>query len=444
MRFTVIYLLASLASAQQALVLNTSPAVGDAPNASIYNTPDVRIEARYTGLTPCPSGNAYASNLLILTGLNSGGTPINFMGLGCPVTGQKSLSLANNTGPAMITEAMLTGVTDIIVRAQKVTGSAYYSLEAWKPDGTLIYSGTFATSLSTATYDMRGRQQTIVGGTQGAMGNVAWIRLYSTVKPLQSAMPKDTLPEAPDLGAWEFEGNLKGSKFNLTSAGGRSYVPSVIHPPVLQISASPAVASKPLTLSSDNSFDYVGAGFSAITWQWVSGPARPNIVSPTSRSTSVTNLVEGVHRFQLSGTDVNGQVATTYLNVTATNVDAYNQPIYPIATHKLAGSISVGFNLSSVPNAVDVQVTILKPDGRELAPVICTSSPCAVPVDARQPEHLYKVAYRGADGKVLSPPSDWVRAPRASLEPPVLYDDGEYGWFGTYLPQTGTARDPSP
>ncbi len=73
---------------------------------------------------------------------------------------------------------------------------------------------------------------------------------------------------------------------------------------------------------------------------------------------------------------------------TATNITAY-----------------VGVNLASVPGAIEVRVTVRKPD-QSTTQTTCTASPCAVNWDSQQGRASYKAQYRSAVSTLAE--TDWT------------------------------------
>jgi hypothetical protein len=63
--------------------------------------------------------------------------------------------------------------------------------------------------------------------------------------------------------------------------------------------------------------------------------------------------------------------------------------------------VYVGFNGARIPGAAGVRATATAPDGESIQ-VSCSSSPCAVPIDARQGEHIFRIEYLSHTGAVLA------------------------------------------
>ncbi len=99
--------------------------------------------------------------------------------------------------------------------------------------------------------------------------------------------------------------------------------------PVNQIPTANAGSNKSITLPT-NSVSLTGSGtdadgtITAYSWTKVSGPTQNNIVSPTSATTTIDNLVQGTYQFQLKVTDNNGATGTDVVTVTV-NAQPVNQ-----------------------------------------------------------------------------------------------------------------------
>jgi len=64
-------------------------------------------------------------------------------------------------------------------------------------------------------------------------------------------------------------------------------------------------------------------------------------------------------------------------------------------------SVQVNFDLSSVMNATQARIRVVRPSGEETV-TVCSNSPCQVPVDPRQGQHRMTIEYLSAEGDVLS------------------------------------------
>jgi hypothetical protein len=61
----------------------------------------------------------------------------------------------------------------------------------------------------------------------------------------------------------------------------------------------------------------------------------------------------------------------------------------------------VSFNTAGVPQATQARITLTQPSGVSVTQ-ICSASPCAIPADARQGNHIAQLAYLSASGQILA------------------------------------------
>jgi hypothetical protein len=438
--------------AGQALVTEAGK-IGTAtlPDAWPYTSlTDTRLEVRLTNVQPCqavptdyPNGNSsYVTNWFQIRATNG-----SLFSLGCSNRGAWGVQeTAGSAGSPVtyLTSAEAAGKTDLIVRMQKDQTNQRYSVEFWTPDGTRIKEHINTSSaVHKSQAAARTIQNTLIRG--GGTVQIAWMRWYSNVVPLNSTMPSNSGP-AGDLANWEFEGDTKGTR---TDASGQKhalnivysaplFAPAPVYAPHMQASVTNALAGGTMILDASESFTWDDSPFGDFEWQWLEGPAKPLIHSPKSPRTEVTRIVEGQHTFQYT---VGG--VTNRLAVTVENRDLDGWPIYP--SNDLSGHVWVQFRLADVPGAADVQMTIKKPDGRNLPPVTCTQSPCVAAVDRRQDRHQVQLAYRDAAGAVLSR-SDWqeVTVARAPQKSTYLASGGKtYSRYGEYLTFNLLNNEPS-
>jgi hypothetical protein len=63
--------------------------------------------------------------------------------------------------------------------------------------------------------------------------------------------------------------------------------------------------------------------------------------------------------------------------------------------------VYMAFNMGSVPRATSVRVITTAPSG-VVSQTACASSPCAVPIDGRQGDHIFSLQYLSSNGTVLA------------------------------------------
>jgi hypothetical protein len=368
-------------------------------------------------------------------------------GVGCNAVGTKAIHVSadNGTTPVQVVSgADMTGITTAVFRHTRDYDNNQKVFEAFRPDGTLIGSVSYLPGNSKGSTQICTTAPCTIPVSRAfllpnGMVSIRWIRAY-TGKPSQYGVlvPKDSFAAVGDLFNFEFEGTLADTSPRalalsnpaascpgrvLAGCFTRNNTPAGT---VVQASASPGSAGGVITLDASQSFRWDDTAPSTYTWQWTSGPARPIITTPRAGSTTVTRLVEGKHVFSYS---VDGTPPAT-LSVTVPSRDRNGMPLYP--SNVLTGSTSLSFRLADVPNAADVRITVRKPNGALLTPVIATSSPVSIPIDNRQKNHSYMLEYRDNKGKVLVT-SDWQEAPVTQVDPDAIYASGGYNQIGGYL-----------
>lgn len=145
-------------------------------------------------------------------------------------------------------------------------------------------------------------------------------------------------------------------------ATGNDQVTIVVNPAVNQPPTANAGTNKNITLPT-NSVTQVGSGTDpdgtivAYLWTKISGPATFNIVSPTSSTTVINNLVAGTYVFQLQVTDNQGATATNTVQVVVNPAPPPNQP--PIANAGTDKNITLPTNsVTQVGSGTDADGTI--------------------------------------------------------------------------------------
>jgi len=100
-----------------------------------------------------------------------------------------------------------------------------------------------------------------------------------------------------------------------------------VQPPVANAGANQTI-TLPLDSVTVNGSASQDASGTIVSYNWaeVSGPAQGTIVSPSSVSTSIKNLVQGVYIFQLTVTDNNGSTSSDTLTITV-NAAPHQPPV---------------------------------------------------------------------------------------------------------------------
>lgn len=123
-----------------------------------------------------------------------------------------------------------------------------------------------------------------------------------------------------------------------------------------------AGSNQTITLPT-NSVTLIGSATDAdgtisnVTWTKISGPVTFTIGSPNATTTNVTNLVQGVYVFQLTGTDNQGASSSSTVQVTVNAAIPPNQP--PVVNAGVDRAITLPTNsITQVGSATDPDGTI--------------------------------------------------------------------------------------
>lgn len=424
MKVLLLLALSLCANAAQTILLSGNVGSITWPNnTGLDNLNAFRTEVRIVNLGPCT-----VQTSIIRLEMNS-----QYWGsVTCHTVGQKSLGFYDGSFQSVATQAQLGTNTDVLVRMQKVPGTGMI-MEVWASDGgALLASRTVATAYNNTTGSLKSQTTPTLRPEAGSGGEIAWLRFYNTNVPTGAGAspPSDNnsvCDTAVDcLGKWGFEGNPDGNVIGgavlSVSKTAAAYGTSPIYTPVLFSSTTGALVAgqtAPILIDASKSFSYDGLPLSSFTWRYLSGPQQPSMSSLRGTSLSITNAVEGDHVFRLTVADSTGIFKSQDFTIPIRAQNSFGNLVYPrqsnLGTMTLRGA-------ASIPGAVDVVVTVKKPDGRTLAPVVCsTTLACTLSVDNRQANHLYQRAYRNAGGTVIAR-SDWA---------PVITDQVEEPYLGT-------------
>lgn len=460
----LILALSLLLNGGQSLIITSDAGTMPIPNTpSAYNgIGDMRMEFRINGFTQCNQASTSQPTITRLQGTKVGGSPnTQAIGVGCKTVGEKSMSMYNGGVPApnLFTPTDMGSETDFIVKIQKDSTGKRYIGELWSASTLAPLavgdSAKIATNSSLAgdIFDFAGIANTgLVGSAPGSNGNgrIAWVRWYKGNVPLGGYIPNNTVADTTDLLAGcEFEGamtctgangaTITISRATTNCAGGvlagcfeATPEYTAVEPQAKFINAT---TSQVMTADASFSFAMNSDPISTTTIQWVSGPAQPRLENPHANPTKITNIVAGEHVFNVTVQQASGAKTSKLVSVRVRNDSPNGLPIYPTSALQVAGATaSVGFRLANVTNATKVRITVRKPDGNTLAAVVCTTSPCSVPVDARQTNHEYQLEYLASDNKVLQGAgAEWLKLGVTQQAAPHINSLGGFNRHATYL-----------
>jgi len=214
------------------------------------------------------------------------------------------LNMVDNYDAFVSDNLDLKGRTDVVVRFQRDHANNRLTLEAWNTSDS---SGYVAATLPLTAFNTANVAGTTVAfGAPSTSTNLSYLRLYSTVLPLNSPPPSRT---NGDLADWEFEGNLvdkSGHGINLTGTASFTATPSYpIGVKFGQFGAQRVWSANNGSLSLDGSVTYSSIDDPNYTYSWsqVSGPGIGVFSAPRSATTHFTAFVPGDYKIRLTAGD---------------------------------------------------------------------------------------------------------------------------------------------
>jgi hypothetical protein len=221
----------------------------------------------------------------------------------------------------------VTGMTDIIVRAQVDTSTNTLMAEAWNFDG----SGTEVSGTLPIDQIMPAPLPTQGAFGWSVNGVLDYARWFNTVLPLGSS-PYDA--PTGNLFDFEFNGNLTDRSpqdLVLTAAAAPTYADSPIYPPfVSQGSQRVFNANNSNSLSASLSRSLNGYPFLSYQWTEISGPSTLTFSSFTTPNPAITGLIFGSYQIRLTVTDSTNQSSSNTLTYGSVFADS-NDVIIPSA-----------------------------------------------------------------------------------------------------------------
>ncbi len=217
--------------------------------------------------------------------------------------GPAILNMSDNYDGDVGVNLDLRGRPDLIVRFQRDKANSRMTLEAWNTDGTgYVYATNTLSSIKTA--NIAGTPMTF--GAPATSTDLAYLRMYSSVLPLNSPPPSRT---DGDLGDWEFEGNLNdksGKGVNL--AGVVSYVATPFEPINVtfgQFGTERVWSANHESVFLDGSGTYSSADDPKYSYQWsqISGPGIGSFTTPAAPTTSFSAFLPGDYKIRLTAGD---------------------------------------------------------------------------------------------------------------------------------------------
>jgi hypothetical protein len=313
----------ALLTASQSVILNGSQTRNfNIPSSPPYTTlGSTRLEMRIHDWTTPASSRPFYSNPGILLELRSSGE----------VCAQNRVDALNDYGSFMCAD--ITGRTDVIVRVQRNVSDKVFQLEVssvlgdWKAQ---TYCGSKLvgnTQLNRFPCPMRGIYSGSwggsgsIGGSPGAMIQIAWIKWYSTLVTTNAKLP--AAYDSADLGDWRLEGS--GADFNdhvSFSTGPMAFSETPLFPPLArpQTLDSPEWsdwlsirAGHPAKLDGAKSISFTDSPPDKFLWEQVDGPSKLIFDNQESATPEIRGAVFGTYQVKLKVSDSAGQVGETTL-----------------------------------------------------------------------------------------------------------------------------------
>lgn len=197
---------------------------------------------------------------------------------------------------------------DTVVRLTKNAALGQITLESWNATGTNYQS---VTGNCTAPFVAGGLTGTGQIGASESIGTVAFVRLYSTILPLNSAPPNGA--SGGDLADWEFNGNGKDSSGygdNISFSSSPSYSTAAVYPPACIMPPQQSFrAGTAITLIAQS---YALDGGNTLTYAWsqASGPLAAQISAGRPGQVHMSGTIFGSYVLQQTVTDSHGQSAS--------------------------------------------------------------------------------------------------------------------------------------
>ncbi len=189
----------------------------------------------------------------------------------------------------------------------------------------------------------------------GTITAYLWTKISGPATTITNASAASTTVTAMLAGIYQFELKVTDNG----GAIGRDTIQVTVNPAANIPPTANAGADQNITLPT-NSVTLTGSGsdpdgtITSYQWTKVSGPAAGTITNPTSAATSVTGLVGGIYKFELTVTDNSGASATDIIQVVV-----FVPNIPPTANAGLDQSITLPTNTANLSGSgTDLDGTI--------------------------------------------------------------------------------------
>lgn len=258
-----------------------------------------------------------------------------------------------------------------IVRIQVDPATLTQTMDIWDQTCTLYFTQSQIFTAATGSASATG--QSLIGNSTGF--KLSWFRLSTDAFAAGSSCPTTAATGRNFLAHWKFDGNLMDSSangLNLTCSGSCSSQPSytatlssfqtLVIPSICVslCSAAPAYnsllpagiaisarAGQTTTLDGSGSFSETDASSNvSLFWQMLSAPSLPRWSSQSASIVTINGLIFGDYNWQVTATDMAGNVGTTsgHIGSTATDNNGVVVNANPQVDYLLGNMIGFGNN----------------------------------------------------------------------------------------------------
>ncbi|HRP55563.1 PKD domain-containing protein, partial [Agriterribacter sp.] len=175
----------------------------------------------------------------------------------------------------------------------------------------------------------------------GSISSYAWSKVSGPGNE-NIAAPSDAITAVTGLteGIYQFQLKVTDSNGGISSSIITITVSAAVMPPVADAGADQTITLPANSVTLDGSGSTAPSGsISGYAWSKVSGPSGETITVPDNAITTITDLTEGIYKFQLTVTDANGATSTASVTITVKAA-----PLPPVADAGGAQTITLPVN----------------------------------------------------------------------------------------------------
>lgn len=187
--------------------------------------------------------------------------------------------------------------------------------------------------------------------------NYAWLQTFGPAVTITSPSSVTTTVTSMVQGTYIFQLTVTDNKGLTGTSTVQVTVNPAPNPPVVNAGSNQTLLlpTNTATLTGMATAVLPATSISSYLWTKLSGPATFTIASPTTASTGISNLVQGIYVFNLMATDNNGNASSATVQITVNQIPTVNagpnQVItLPVTTVLLSGTVTAqpGGTIASV------------------------------------------------------------------------------------------------